>query len=269
MTNMSLESELLEQLPSTTFAAIELDLLDLSFNNIMPRTSSEALAKFCSSAKKCSLLVLDKNPLGDDESAALFVVRILERPVSRVSLNSCGLGDTFAKAVSQMLIREDKQLPFVTSLELQSNAISAGAMKDMLDVLLPRCPSLKQLSLYGNGFESLDRLRRPIQISFTKTHLDAPRIGLPFDRRLTKKAKEPKPFKPKRYDELDEQARLEADRIAHIKAMSFLKSKAKAGGGARIAAIPAAVKDTPSVPTARNYGLQGDLAFLALKAILN
>ncbi|KAL8444367.1 hypothetical protein Emed_006264 [Eimeria media] len=189
MSDMALVIEMLLRLPPSAFAKAELSLLDLSFNEIAVTRDETELANFCGSAKECACLALDSNPLGDTAATATFVMKLLEKPISRLSLNSCGLGDTFAEALRKQLQGETKQLPFLTVLEMQSNAFSSECMQQLLGALVTRCPSLTQVALYGNGFDSLGSLSRPLQLNFDKTHLDHPRKRVAYERRLTKKIK--------------------------------------------------------------------------------
>lgn len=257
MSNMGLDGELLQRLPKTSFSKTELALLDLSFNSITIQKGADVVAAFCGSAMQCACLVLDSNPLGDTEAAALFVLKLMERPILRLCLNSCGLGDAFAVALGERLKGEPKRLPHITALELQSNAISADSMNAMLNVLVPRCPALKQLSLYGNGFESIGPLASPMEVSYTKTHLDAPRRRAAYERRLTKKPKAPKAPKPEEKG-AEEVTGPDADRIAEMKALAFLK--AKAATGIRIAGTPHVAEEASKEKTGgRHYGLPGEI----------
>ncbi|KAL8432167.1 hypothetical protein ACSSS7_004779 [Eimeria intestinalis] len=189
MSDMALQSEMLLRLPGSAFGKAELAVLDLSFNEIAVTKEEDELAAFCGSAKECACLTLDGNPLGDTASTASFVMKLLDKRVSRLCLNYCGLGDNFAEALRKQLLGETRQLPFLTVLEMQSNFISLERMQELLRALLPRCPSLTQVALYGNGFDSLEPLARPVQVTFEKSHLDHPRKRVAYERRVTKRSK--------------------------------------------------------------------------------
>ncbi|KAL8269736.1 hypothetical protein Esti_006335 [Eimeria stiedai] len=246
MSDMALQSEMLLQLPGSAFAKAQLALLDLSFNELAVNKEENELATFCGSAKECACLTLDSNPLGDNASAASFVMKLLEKPVSRLCLNCCGLGDTFAEALRKQLLAETKQLPFLTVLEMQSNCISSGRMQELLGALLPRCPSLTQIALYGNGFDSLEPFRRPVQVNFDKTHLDHPRKRVLFERRLTKKSKSP------------EQQNQSADKATEDKALPDIEANDTEGQALAWAALAATAAVLSADPVVGGFMVAGD-----------
>ncbi|OEH77522.1 hypothetical protein cyc_04131 [Cyclospora cayetanensis] len=240
MSSMALDANVLKRLPRTAFALVELQELDLSFNSISINAALGDLVEFCGSAKICARLVLDGNPLGDSEEVALFVLRLIEHRIQRLCLNACGLGGSFAAALCKRVTEESRQFPTLTALELQGNAIPEEGMKAMLDGLIPRCPALKEVCLFGNGFETIGRFQRAVQVNFTKTFYETPRKCAPLKRLVTKKPKALRPpteaksggeaAKPKSPDEYA---------MAQKEALEFLKNQDATG--ARIGSTPRTV----------------------------
>ncbi|CDJ52982.1 hypothetical protein, conserved [Eimeria brunetti] len=196
MSNMQLDVEALRRFPKSAFSRSELTVVDLSFNSITPEGDMSAVVAFCGSARSCARLVLDGNPLGDTEEAAGFVFKLLECRIQSLCLNACSLGDTFAEALAKYVTNEPKRFPFITALEVQTSAISVNCMKNMLDALMTRCPSLSSLCLYGNGFDNIGPFIRRIKIDYTKTHRDSPTRQVVYCRRQHKKPNSVAPSNP-------------------------------------------------------------------------
>ncbi|CDI85729.1 hypothetical protein, conserved [Eimeria praecox] len=196
MSNMELDVEAVRRFPKDAFCKSELTFLDLSFNLVTPQGDMSNVVAFCGSAKNCASLVLDGNPLGDTEATAGFVYKLLECRIQNLCLNACGLGDTFAEALTKRITSEPKRFPFITALELQATAISLDSMKNMLDALIHRSPGLSKLSLYGNGFDNIGPFTRHVTIDYTKTHRDGPTRQVSYCRRVVKKPATASPRTP-------------------------------------------------------------------------
>jgi Leucine-rich repeat (LRR) protein len=126
-----------------------LEVIDLSYNQINSR-QAVFLAK---SIKECSVLkelILENNEICDGVKS---IIEMLPLTVTRLNLNSNGLGDDGAMIVSEMLL----QNTLLTHLDLNNNFINdIGAESIIKGLVRPQFSSLTNLDLRGNLITKLE-----------------------------------------------------------------------------------------------------------------
>ncbi|PHJ24469.1 hypothetical protein CSUI_001651 [Cystoisospora suis] len=150
--NMGFASAHLKALSSEALRLYDLDLVDLSFNNLSGSHDSEPLVGACS-FRSCGRLVLDRNPIGDSSVFSSVLTKVgCGHHVKTFSANGCFLGDKFAEAAAMQLA---ESAPFgskctLETLELQQNSIGEEPLRDLINAVVKNVPSIQKVKAYGN-----------------------------------------------------------------------------------------------------------------------
>ncbi|PFH34801.1 hypothetical protein BESB_068340 [Besnoitia besnoiti] len=255
MCNMRLSSSHLAALTGEAWRLYDLECVDLSFNDFTS-TDSDALATV-TSFRSCKRLILDRNPIGD---SALFADCFLKlccyRRVTQLCLNGCGLGTKFAQTAARRLeeVPPDPSLCTLRTVELQSNSIAGGALRDLANCLVNNVPTIETIRAYGNA-SAVPGVVTPGLVDLRNTFADKPeregRFGAPAKHRV-KKEKKDESAATQMVDDIQAHAALQA-----LLKMGVRNRAGKRGGAAEEAA-PAEAADAADTADAGGEGPAGD-----------